>query len=61
MWMPNESDSESLRQAMNQESKKRTRRDTATPTSRPVEVIQRGFMLHLPFQRPLPLVGLRAL
>jgi hypothetical protein len=46
---------------MNQESKKRTRRDTATPTSRPVEVIQRGFMLHLPFQRPLPLVGLRAL
>ena len=37
------------------------RRDTATATSRPVEVIQRGFTLHPPSQRLLPLVAARAL
>ena len=38
-----------------------TRRDTATATSRPVEVIQRSFMAPPPFQRSLPLVAVRAL
>lgn len=45
----------------NNEEKKRTRRDTATVTSRTVEVVQRRFMAPPPFPRSLPLVTVCAL
>ncbi len=44
-----------------QNEEQRTRRATATVTSRPVGDIQRGFMASPPFPRSLPLLGLRAL
>ncbi len=43
------------------DEEKRTRRDTATATSRPVGEVQRGFNLYLPSRRALPLVTVRAL
>ena len=46
---------------LDQESKSTTSRDTATATSRRVEVTQRDFTHHLPFRRALPLVAMRAL
>jgi hypothetical protein len=41
--------------------KKHNKSSHATVTSRLIEVIHRGFIVYPPFQRPLPLVTVRAL